>query len=462
MRHNRLMTTPIDTPPPLTHRNTHQSEHTEDLRPWKRRTVLWGSAVVAGLASVAFVKATTWSYNFFVWMTTGRAWVALLVTPAAFALFAWMTLGRFRGARGSGIPEVIAATDVPDTTFHQRMLGLPVVAIKMLITILGLGVGASIGREGPTVHVAAGLMNFIGRRFGYIKPKEAMRFILAGGGAGLAAAFNTPLAGVVFAIEEIAGAFEHRISGIIITAVFFSGMVSLALLGNYSYFGTIHANLPLGEGWLAVLVLGIVGGLLGGLFARMLLLDSKPLLWAMRLRERHPVAFAFGCGMALVGLGYLSHGAVYGSGYDQARALLQHEPGAPEIGFGPLKLLANVVSYWAGIPGGLFSPALAVGTGLGHTLAPLFPGANPSTIMVLGMAGYLAGVTQTPLTAAVISLELTNNQSMVLPIIAVCLLARGTSALLCPVPVYRAFADRIIDKHEEESVAAAKAVGANA
>ncbi len=440
-----------DRPPPYRHHG-HQSE--PDPTPWRRRLVLWGSAIVAGLVSVFFVKTTTWAYDFFVWATTGRAWIALLITPPAFALFAWITSGKLRGARGSGIPEVIASVDVPEQPFHLRLLGMPVVLAKMLLTIGGLAVGASIGREGPTVHVAAGIMYAVGRRFGFDDPKAAARFILAGGGAGLAAAFNTPLAGVVFAIEEIAGAFEHRVSGIIITAVFFSGLVSLGLLGDYTYFGTVQASLPLGEGWIAVVVFGLVGGLLGGIFARLILLDGIALLrWIGRLRERFPIGFALACGLALVALGLSSHGAVYGSGYDQARALLQGTPSGADMTFGGFKLLANVVSYWAGIPGGLFSPALAVGTGIGQNLTFLFPHLQPSTIMVLGMAGYLAGVTQTPLTASVISMELTNNQGMVLPILAVCLLARASSALVCKVPVYRAFADRILEQHAVEHAA---------
>ena len=421
-----------------------------EQRPWKRRAVLWSGAILMGLAAVFFAKATTWAYDTFVRMIAGRAWIALLVTPPVFAAMGWITSRKLPGARGSGIPEVIAALQVEDRSLNDRLLGLPVVAGKMSLTLLGLLVGASIGREGPTVHVGSGVMYALGKRFGFDDPKLAARFILAGGGAGLAAAFNTPLAGVVFAIEELAGAFEHRLSGIIIAAVFFSGVVSLGLIGNYSYFGTVHASLPLGEGWLAVLALGILGGLLGGAFARAILLDTGPLPRLAALRTRFPVGFAAACGLALVGLGLLSHGSVYGTGYDQARALLQHEAHAPGESFGALKLLANIVSYWAWIPGGLFSPALAVGTGLGHNIAPLFPHVDPAAVMLLGMAGYLAGVTQTPLTAAVISLELTNNQGLVLPIMAVCLLARASSALLCRKPVYSAFADRLVADYERQ------------
>lgn len=115
-----------------------------------------------------------------------------------------------------------------------------------------------------------------------------------------------------------------------------------------------------------------------------------------------------------------------------------------------MKFLGNIASAWAGIPGGIFSPALAVGAGLGENIAQLFPGADASAVVLLGMAAYLSGVTQAPLTAAVISLELTANHQMALPIMAACLLARATSALVCRVPVYKALADSLIEGFEAE------------
>jgi hypothetical protein len=109
---------------------------------------------------------------------------------------------------------------------------------------------------------------------------------------------------------------------------------------------------------------------------------------------------------------------------------------------------ANILSYWAGIPGGIFSPALAVGAGMGHTLAGFLPATDASAIVLLGMASFLSGVTQAPITAAVISLELTANQNVVIPLMAVCLLSRGVASMVSPKPVYRAFADRLIAEFE--------------
>ena len=192
---------------------------------WKRRLALWVGAIVVALAAILFAKASTWSYDLFLVMLGYGAWLPLLVTPVVFGLLAWATEGKLRATRGSGIPQVIGSMQIEDEGFRQRMLSLPIAAGKMVLTLIALAVGASIGREGPTVHVGAGLFYSLGRRFGFTDAKAASRFILAGGACGIAAAFNTPLAGVVFAIEDLAGPFQRRVSGLLLTAGLVGGGV---------------------------------------------------------------------------------------------------------------------------------------------------------------------------------------------------------------------------------------------
>jgi H+/Cl- antiporter ClcA len=416
---------------------------------WKRRIALWLGAILVALAAIVFAKASDWSYQLFQRMLGYGSWIPLIVTPLVFGLLAWVTEGKLRATRGSGIPQVIASLHIEDGGFRARMLAMPIAAGKMVLTLLALAVGASIGREGPTVHVGAGLFYSLGRRFGFDDPKAASRFILAGGACGIAAAFNTPLAGVVFAIEELAGTFEHRFSGLLLTAVIVGGVVSLGIMGNYAYFGRVEVNLPLGHAWLAVLFTGVICGLI-------LLSRNGPLAHVGRLRARAPVLFAGGCGLALALIGLFSHNSVYGTGYDQARAFVQEAAVTPGQGFGIAKLLANVVSYWAGIPGGIFSPALAVGAGVGHNIAYFLPGVPATAVVLLGMSAYLAGVTGAPLTSAVIAMELTNNQDMVIPIMAACLLARAAASIFSPTPVYKDFAERMVQDFERQQAAHAE------
>jgi len=233
--------------------------------------------------------------------------------------------------------------------------------------------------------------------------------------------------------------------------------VSLGIMGNYSYFGHVQASLPLGHAWLAVLLTGIICGLLGGLFARLILLSRHgPLAYIGRLRAHAPVLFATGCGLALALIGLFSHNNVYGTGYDQARAFVQEAAVTPGETFGIAKMLANVVSYWAGIPGGIFSPALAVGAGIGHNIAYFLPSVPVASVVLLGMSAYLSGVTGAPLTSAVIAMELSDNQNMVIPIMAACLLARAAASLFCPTPVYKDFAERMVQDFEQQQAAHAE------
>lgn len=412
---------------------------------WRRRLVLWIGAVLVALAALLFAKASDFAFSLFQQVIALSPWWAMLLTPTMFALLAWASGGRLQATRGSGIQQVIAALERPaNTDFRAENLSLKVAAAKLGLTVLGLAGGASIGREGPTVHVGAAIMHALGRRFGHADPLAASRYLLAGGAAGLAAAFNTPLAGVVFAIEELSSNYEARLSGTLLSAVIIGGVVSIGLVGSYSYFGTVNASLALGNGWLAVLACGVLGGLLGGGFSRLIVeaVGGRP-RWFGRLRRKHPVLMAGAFGLLLALLGVWLGDGMFGTGYAQARSLVQGEATVGDA-FGLGKLVANLLSYLAGIPGGLFSPALAVGAGLGHNLAAVLPGVDPRTLVLLGMCGYLAGVTQAPLTSAIIAMEMTDNNSLLLPILATVLIARGASALVCHTPIYKALAEQLM------------------
>jgi len=268
--------------------------------------------------------------------------------------------------------------------------------------------------------------------------------VLAGGAAGIAAAFNTPLAGIVFAIEELAHSFQARTSGTVLTAVILGGIVTLALAGNYTYFGVTSAQLPFGAGWAAVVMCAVCGGLLGGMFASTLVYAASGLRGAAgRWLVRHPLLFAGGCGLVIALLGLLSGGATYGTGYAQARSLVEGHSTVP-AGFFLMKLAATTVSYLSGIPGGIFAPSLSIGAGLGQSLSYLVPGAPSAAMVLLGMVGYFSGTVQAPITATVIVMEMTDNQQMTIPLMATSFLAFGVSRLVCRRALYGALARRFL------------------
>ncbi len=407
---------------------------------WNRRLVFIVGSVAAALAAVGFAVAATDTLDVLARVLRAWPWAAFVLAPAGLALVSWLARNFFHGAEGSGIPQTIAALGYPDSATRGRLLSLRIALGKIALTLLGLLSGASIGREGPTVQIAASIMYSLDRFSSF--PQESMKrgLILAGGAAGIAAAFNAPLAGVVFAIEEMSRSFSQRTSGIVITAVIIAGIVSYSLLGNYAYFGHTSATLDFATGWNVVVVCGTVGGLLGGIFSRLLIASANSLEGPFAtFRRTRPAIFAALCGLAIAALGFASHGTIYGTGYAQTREVLQGSADIP-LTFGVLKLLATVVSYVTGIPGGIFSPSLAVGAGLGQDIAAVLPSAPVGAVAVVGMVAYFSGVVQAPITAFVIVAEMTRDADMALPLMAASIIAYGFSRLVCPQPVYKALA----------------------
>ena len=411
------------------------------VRLWFRHMLFWGGAVGVGLVATAFAFGSDHAQRLFRLIVATSPWLPLLVTPLALAGVAAVTQRYFKGAEGSGIPQTIAAIHMPEGSRRDAVLSLRVALGKMLLTCVGLAGGASVGREGPTVQIGAALLYNL--RWLIRFPRHLMErgLIIAGGGAGVAAAFNTPLAGIVFAIEEMARSFEERSSGTLLTAVIIAGLAAIYVQGDYTYFGATGATLDGMSGWLGILLCGLAGGVLGGGFSRLLLAFNTHGLpgRAGVFMRAHPVRYAAVCGLLLAVVGLASGNAVYGSGYDEAKHLLE---GSAEVSaaYGLWKMLATFVSFVSGIPGGLFAPSLSAGAGIGQAVANLVAQADPAALIVIGMAAYFAGVVQAPITAFVIVMEMTDNHDMVVPLMLATLLATAVSRMICPKPLYKALA----------------------
>jgi H+/Cl- antiporter ClcA len=364
---------------------------------------------------------------------------------------AWITLHFFVGSQGSGVPQVIAALN--NEHIRNQVLSLRIAFGKIVLTLLGLCCGASIGREGPMVQVGAAIMHSLGKLVRFSRLQTQKGLILAGGAAGIAAAFNAPLAGIVFAIEELNRSHVHRTSGTILTGVILAGVTSMSVLGDYPFFGHNSASLQLDQAWIPVLLCGISGGLLGGLFAHILIVMSRGLTGRIGLFTRkRPVIFAASCGLILALIGLLSGGTTFGTGYMEARHIIEGSQELP-LQYGILKFLATIVSYASGIPGGVFSPSLAVGAGFGVNLSQFIPSVPVGAVILLSMVGYFAGVVQAPITTFLIVMEMTDNHEMVIPLMATALIATAISRIICPTPLYKTLAKRFFygcDQHYQE------------
>lgn len=334
---------------------------------------------------------------------------------------------------GSGIPQVIAAVEI--TAIHnsnegllKKLLSMPMIITKIVgscLCILGGGVS---GREGPTLQISAGVFyqfyRFWPKRFS--KP-QLHGMILAGGAAGLASAFNTPLGGVVFAIEELSKSHVSAVRTAVFQSVIIAGILAQLFLGNYLYLGdTKFGNFPLEVLLHTVLIAGLVG-VIGSAFAESLYRITR---WRSTKSFRFKVSMTVICGLALSLCIYLFGPVTTGAGKSLMSNLLQN----PDAVTSPLvptaRILGNFFTYIGGAIGGIFAPSLASGAALGQLFAQLFGLASTKLMILAGMVAFLTGITRTPFTSFILVLEMSNSHEVILYLMLASLVSNVTARLI--------------------------------
>ena len=441
---------------------------------WRAILASLVGAVMAGAGALFFIFADRGAASFSAWLWSSAPWAVFLLMPLGLLLILWLRDHVFPWTDGTGIPQTIAALEKGPGELRDRMFSPRVATGKAVLTALGLFSLFSIGREGPSVQLGACFMHWAGRWVRFPVQLAERGLIMAGGAAGIAAAFNAPVAGLVFAFEEIGRCFDKRNLGIIIRTVMVACLVCLVFLGNYYSFGEVDfgRSLPLeflSPGpWAAVLIVGVLGGLLGGLFAKVLLLLVPKVTRLMRV---HFVPVAVVIGLACAALAWFSHGATLGTGHDAARALVLQ--GSPEYlatlpaeevaaleatreNLGPWYALqraaASMLVLLTGIPGGLFDPSFSVGAGLGQATAGWFAwsGASLQGLILLWIVAYFSGVVQSPMTSFIIVIEMTGAIAFTLPLGVASIVAYEVSRRVCPVALYEALAQNFLRSGPED------------
>jgi CIC family chloride channel protein len=402
------------------------------------------AGVAVGLLAAAFRLALAsverWRGSFLAGSHHEGVWGffgVIVLCAAATAIAAWLVRRFSPQATGSGIPHI-------EAQLRGQWSGNPfcIILVKFVGGLLAIGSGLALGREGPTVQMGGSLALLFGRLTRC--PEEECRALLAAGaGAGLATAFNAPVAGAVFVLEELVGQFDLRITVAALGAS--AGAISAAryLLGQAPDFNVVPLAYP-GLGALPVhLALGLVLGALGVAY-------NRAILGALRATDRigrnSPllVAAVIGAGVGL--LGWAAPDLV-GPGDAITQQMLSGTDGVFGIGaafallFG-LRFLLGAVSYAARTPGGLFAPILVLGSQSGLVFGALcyrwFPGAgiNPTAYAVVGMAALFTSVVRAPLTGIILAIELTGSVRLLLPMLAACCAAMVGPALLGEPPIY--------------------------
>jgi len=366
--------------------------------------------------------------------------LVVLACAAGTGVAAWLVRRFAPPASGSGIPQVEGVLNSEMEPAPPRLL-----AVKFFGGVLAIGSGLALGREGPSVQMGANIAYEAGKLFR--RNWEDCRVLLAAGaGAGLATAFNAPIAGAVFVLEELVKRFEPRIAIAALGASAAAIWVSRSLLGNAPDFSVgplIHAGFRIGP---LFLLLGICAGLIGIFFNQTLL---RALGTADRLAMLPAELRAAVVGAAVGALAWFAPGLVGGGDPLTARALA----GEGAIAVIPflflLRLGLGAVSYAAGTPGGIFAPLLVLGAELGLWFGKICAFALPGLVIqpegfaVVGMAALFTAIVRAPLTGIVLVTEMTANVTMLLPMIAACFAAMLVPTLLGNMPIYDSLRARL-------------------
>ena len=437
----------MPTKPPAYH-ITHKIRQTRRI---SRKSIaflflLAGSALVA-LTALLFAWMADFALEMNAELVQKYPWFAWVALPFGLPLIVWITRRFAPYTSGSGIPQVLASLALPYGANKTRLIRLRETLLKIPLTFLAMFAGASVGREGPSVQVGAAVMSAWGawcKKHGFaFRGMQENDLIAAGAAGGLAAAFNAPLAGVIFAIEELGREVMLRWERQILLGVLAAGFIQVAIQGNNPYFSGFSGDaLDNMLGW--VLGCGLACGIAGGLFGRTLYLGATafaPAKWREHIR-RHPLITAALIGILLAAIGTLYQGKTYGTGYHEAAQALRGIHEAP-AGLAVAKWFSTVLTYWTGTPGGIFTPSLTIGAVLGEHIA-ILTGLTQGThvLVLLCMAAFLAGATQSPLTSAVVVMEMTGGQNLLFWLLIACIFASQVSRQFSPRPFYHAAGTR--------------------
>jgi CIC family chloride channel protein len=372
-------------------------------------------------------------------------WLVVLGCAAAAGAAASLVHRISPQAVGSGIPHVEAVLNgqLPQARFR-------IIPVKFIGGALAIGAGLALGREGPSVHMAATVGHLVGKTFRRSWP-DCRVLLAAGAGAGLATAFNAPIAGGIFVLEELVRRLEMRVAIAALGASASAISVSRAILGDAPDFhlGTLVApTLPIRP---LFFVLGALAGVMAVIYNRVLLQTMATL---DRL-DHWPVEARAALIGALVGaVAWFLPDLVGGGDPITQRTLL----GAGTLGLLPLvfliRLALGALSYSAGTPGGLFAPLLVLGAqfglffGLACQLA--FPdlSVQPEGFAVVGMAALFTGIVRAPLTGIVLATEMTADVTMLLPMLGACAMAMLTPTLIKDPPIYDSLRERTVAREK--------------
>lgn len=378
----------------------------------------WIGSVITGFFAVMYAKIFAWGENLLHFMLNWHDWMIFLIAPVGFVLSWWLVKEFAPNAKGSGIPQVMAAVELANPKEHKKirsLLSLKIIVFKIISSVVLVIGGGAVGREGPTIQISGSVFRKVNEYLPDWWPKISKKnMIMTGAAAGLAAAFNTPLGGIVFAVEELSKTHINYFKTALFTAVIIAGLTAQTLAGSYLYLGYPKT----GDVSLMVMFpIILVGGIAGILASQLAVTMLKMSDWKKRKlkTDRANVLFLVGCALLIACISFFISREILGSGKEIMERVLftkdKHEDWYVPI----LRMLGPALSFTSGGAGGIFAPALTAGASIGSVISGvihLTP--NETNVVILaGMVAFLTGITRAPFTSAIIVLEMTDRHSLI-------------------------------------------------
>lgn len=407
------------------------------------------AAVATALVAVGFTKLFVWlEHHNAVFLEAHPGWI-FVSAPIAF-LASWWLVSRFSPmAGGSGVAQVIAAAEVADDGEKNdgswRFLNVRIIFVRIGATLAMVFGGGAIGREGPIIQVAGSIYRVVHKMLPPFWPKVSRRIMMVtGGAAGLSAAFNTPLGGVVFAMEELTRTHIGKFRTAVLSSVIISGMTAQWLLGPYLLLGYPKLERVGPSFMYTLLAISAVAGAAGALSGKAVLLVDK-VRRAIRSRGAQAL-FVLLCAFAFAGVVHAFGPLAMGSGEALIDRYLFGADPAPSLKDVAGRLAGSILSTGTGSAGILFGPALSSGASIGGLFGHWF-GVDRGQLNILvlgGMCAFLTGVTRSPFTSAIIILEMTDRHSAILQLMYAAMIASLVASAFDKKSYYERMKNRLI------------------
>jgi chloride channel protein, CIC family len=387
----------------------------------------WIGALLTGLIAVLYTKmfgyAEALGQQIFHW----HSWSLFILTPVCFVLAWWVVIKFDKRSAGSGIPQVMAAIELANPRHNylaDLFLNIKTVVVKIVSTLLMILGGGVIGREGPTVQIAGSVFRMVNKWLPASWPKVSKRImIMTGAAAGLAAAFNTPLGGIVFAVEELAKTHISYFKTALFTGVIIAGLTAQGILGSYLYLGYPEIGDVSGTLIFFVLLVACITGYISSAIGVLIL---KIIRWKQKMSyPKYQLLYVIGCALLIASIAFFLNAGILGSGKtEMSRLLFSNDK---HVGFFlPIyRIIGSVASFTTGAAGGIFAPSLSAGAVIGALVAEIFKftDSNATVLILSGMVAFLTGITRSPFTSAILVLEMTDRHSVVFYLMAAALAA---------------------------------------